>query len=115
MWPASSLNSYYVGDLLALLNVSSHEKILPTTYEKLRPPLGKHHLKIVEFIAVLLKTTNDAAQNELVSTRNIRQAIDLLFEYPYNNSLHHHVESIVFSCWIARLIASPIIFFDSAI
>ncbi|KAF5470704.1 hypothetical protein F2P56_011201 [Juglans regia] len=91
-------NSYYVGDLLALLNVSSHEKILPTTYGELRPPLGKHRLKIVEFIAVLLKTANDAAENELVSTGTIRRVIDLFFEYPYNNSLHHHVESIVFSC-----------------
>ncbi|KAG7947211.1 hypothetical protein I3843_14G082200 [Carya illinoinensis] len=87
-----------LGDLLALLNVSSHEKILPTTYGELRPPLGKHRLKIVEFIAVLLKTANDAAENELVSTGTIRRVIDLFFEYPYNNSLHHHVESIVFSC-----------------
>lgn len=29
-----------------LLNVSSDEKILPTTYGELRPPLGKHRLKV---------------------------------------------------------------------
>lgn len=34
------------GDLLILLNVSSDEKVLPTTYGELRPPLGKHRLKV---------------------------------------------------------------------
>ncbi|XP_059430546.1 uncharacterized protein LOC132164134 isoform X2 [Corylus avellana] len=87
-----------LGDLLTLLHVSSDEKILPTTYGELRPPLGKHRLKIVEFVAVLLKTANEAAENELVSSGTIRRIIDLFFEYPYNNSLHHHVESIILSC-----------------
>lgn len=34
------------GDLVKLLNVTSDEKILPTTYGELRPPLGKHRLKV---------------------------------------------------------------------
>ncbi|GFP82494.1 serine/threonine-protein phosphatase 6 regulatory subunit 2 [Phtheirospermum japonicum] len=34
-----------LGELLMLLNVSTDEKILPTTYGELRPPLGKHRLK----------------------------------------------------------------------
>ncbi|PPS06954.1 hypothetical protein GOBAR_AA13676 [Gossypium barbadense] len=87
-----------LGDLLMLLSVSSDEKILPTTYGELRPPLGKHRLKIVEFIAVLLRTGNEAAQNELVNSGAIRRVLDLFFEYPYNNALHHHVESIILSC-----------------
>ena len=36
--------------------------------------------QIVEFIAVLLRTSNDAAENELVSSGTIRQVIDLFFE-----------------------------------
>ncbi|XWS71831.1 hypothetical protein CRYUN_Cryun03dG0171400 [Craigia yunnanensis] len=87
-----------LGDLLMLLNVSSDEKILPTTYGELRPPLGKHRLKIVEFIAVLLRTGNEAAEKELVSSGTIQRVLDLFFEYPYNNALHHHVESIILSC-----------------
>ncbi|KAA3489546.1 serine/threonine-protein phosphatase 6 regulatory subunit 3-like isoform X2 [Gossypium australe] len=87
-----------LGDLVMLLNVSFDEKILPTTYGELRPPLGKHRLKIVEFIAVLLRTGNEAAQNELVNSGAIRRVLDLFFEYPYNNALHHHVESIILSC-----------------
>ncbi|KAJ4826747.1 hypothetical protein Tsubulata_016840 [Turnera subulata] len=87
-----------LGDLLMLLNVLSDEKILPTTYGELKPPLGKHRLKIVEFIAVLLRAGNEAAEKELVSSGTIKRVLDLFFEYPYNNALHHHVESIVLSC-----------------
>ncbi|GMI84056.1 hypothetical protein like AT1G07990 [Hibiscus trionum] len=87
-----------LGDLLVLLNVSSDEKILPTTYGELRPPLGKHRLKIVEFIAVLLRTGNEAAEKELVNSGTIQRVLDLFFEYSYNNALHHHVENIILSC-----------------
>eukprot|EP00256_Glycine_max_P066379 XP_025980974.1 serine/threonine-protein phosphatase 6 regulatory subunit 3-B isoform X2 [Glycine max] len=87
-----------LSELHMLLNVSSDEKVLPTTYGELRPPLGKHRLKIVEFIAVLLKTGNEVAENEMVNSGTIQRVIDLFFEYPYNNSLHHHVESIILSC-----------------
>ncbi|KAJ9178115.1 hypothetical protein P3X46_010026 [Hevea brasiliensis] len=87
-----------LGDLLMLLNVLSDDKILPTTYGELKPPLGKHRLKIVEFIAVLLRTGNEATERELVSSGTIKRVLDLFFEYPYNNALHHHVESIISSC-----------------
>ncbi|XP_019453965.1 PREDICTED: serine/threonine-protein phosphatase 6 regulatory subunit 3-like isoform X2 [Lupinus angustifolius] len=87
-----------LGELIALLDVSSDEKVLPTTYGELRPPLGRHRLKIVEFIAVLIQTGNEVAEKELVNSGTIRRVIDLFFEYPYNNALHHHVESILLSC-----------------
>ncbi|KAG8655250.1 serine/threonine-protein phosphatase 6 regulatory subunit 3 isoform X2 [Manihot esculenta] len=87
-----------LGDLLMLLNVLSDDKILPTTYGELKPPLGKHRLKIVEFIAVLLRMGNEATEEELVSSGTIKRVLDLFFEYPYNNALHHHVESIILSC-----------------
>ncbi|XP_047321488.1 serine/threonine-protein phosphatase 6 regulatory subunit 3-like [Impatiens glandulifera] len=87
-----------LGELLKLLNVSSDEKVLPTTYGELRPPLGKHRLKIVEFIAILLKTGNDVAEKELINSGTIRRVVDLFFEYPFNNALHHHAESLIYSC-----------------
>ncbi|XP_061353885.1 uncharacterized protein LOC133298577 isoform X2 [Gastrolobium bilobum] len=92
-----------LGELLVLLDVSSDEKVLPTTYGELKPPLGKHRLKIVEFIAVLLKTGNEVAEKELVNSGTIRRVIDLFFEYPYNNSLHHHIESIILSCLESKI------------
>ncbi|CAH8386581.1 unnamed protein product [Eruca vesicaria subsp. sativa] len=87
-----------LSDLLMLLNVASDTTVLPTTYGELRPPLGKHRLKIVEFIAVLLRTGSEAAQKELVSSGIIKRTLDLFFEYPYNNALHHQVETIILSC-----------------
>ncbi|XP_031401300.1 serine/threonine-protein phosphatase 6 regulatory subunit 3-like isoform X2 [Punica granatum] len=87
-----------LGHLLKLLSVSSDQKMLPTTYGELRPPLGKHRLKIVEFIAVLMRSGNEAAEEELISSRTFQRIVDLFFEYPYNNALHHQVESIVSSC-----------------
>eukprot|EP00268_Persea_americana_P025306 TRINITY_DN2466_c0_g1_i6.p1 TRINITY_DN2466_c0_g1~~TRINITY_DN2466_c0_g1_i6.p1 ORF type:complete len:584 (-),score=119.25 TRINITY_DN2466_c0_g1_i6:1229-2980(-) len=87
-----------LGDLVLLLNVSTDENVLPTTYGKLRPPLGKHRLKIVEFISVLLKVGNDIAERELVSSGAIQRILDLFFEYPFNNFLHLHVEGIIVSC-----------------
>ncbi|KAJ4970638.1 hypothetical protein NE237_003737 [Protea cynaroides] len=87
-----------LGDLLILLDVFSDEKALNTTYGELRPPLGKHRLKIVEFIAVLLRTGNEVAEKELINSGAIQRVCNLFFEYPFNNSLHHHVESIILSC-----------------
>ncbi|CAM8961320.1 unnamed protein product [Rhodiola kirilowii] len=95
-----------LGDLLVLLNVSSDESVLPTTYGVLMPPLGKHRLKIVEFITVLMKTGNEVSENELVTSGTIHRIIDLFFEYPYNNALHHHVESIINSCLESKHIST---------
>ncbi|TVU01949.1 hypothetical protein EJB05_52598 [Eragrostis curvula] len=87
-----------LGDLLKLLDITSSENVLPTTYGNLRPPLGKHRLKIVEFISVLLTIGSETAERELISQSAIKRSIDLFFQYPYNNFLHHHVENIIISC-----------------
>ncbi|KAM0827844.1 hypothetical protein ACQ4PT_067920 [Festuca glaucescens] len=87
-----------LGDLLKLLDVSSAESILPTTYGSLQPPLGKHRLKIVEFISVLLSIGSEVAEMRLIHLGAIKHVIDLFFEYPFNNFLHHHVENIIVSC-----------------
>lgn len=87
-----------LGDLLKLLDVSSTENVLLTTYGKLQPPLGKHRLKVVEFISVLLTVGSEAAEKELIRLGVVQRILDLFFEYPYNNFLHHHIENIIFSC-----------------
>ena len=74
-------------------------KFYPQPPGELRPPLGKRRLiKNVEFIAVLLRTANEIAEKELVSSGAIQRILVFFFEYPYNNSLHHHEESIILSC-----------------
>ncbi|XP_039023555.1 serine/threonine-protein phosphatase 6 regulatory subunit 3-like isoform X1 [Hibiscus syriacus] len=87
-----------LGNLLKLLDISSSESTLLTTYGKLQPPLGKHRLKIVEFISVLLMVGSEAAERKLIRLGALRRILNLFFEYPYNNFLHHHVENIIFSC-----------------
>ncbi|CAN8290624.1 unnamed protein product [Cochlearia groenlandica] len=85
-------------DLVMLLNVSTAEGVMLTTYGKLQPPLGKHRLKIVEFIAVLLTVGSEAAEKEVIRLGVVKRVVDLFFEYPYNNFLHHHVENVILSC-----------------
>ncbi|XP_062180635.1 uncharacterized protein LOC133885027 isoform X1 [Phragmites australis] len=87
-----------LGDLLKLLDITSSESVLPTTYGCLRPPLGKHRLKIVEFISVLLTIGSEIAEKELIRQSAIKHSINSFFQYPYNNFLHHHVENIIISC-----------------
>ncbi|URE22657.1 serine threonine-protein phosphatase 6 regulatory subunit [Musa troglodytarum] len=84
-----------LGDLLKLLDISSSDSDLLTTYGKLQPPLGKHRLKIVEFISVLLTTGSEAVEKELIRLGAIKRVVEL---YPFNNFLHHHVEDVVGSC-----------------
>ncbi|KHN22994.1 Serine/threonine-protein phosphatase 6 regulatory subunit 3 [Glycine soja] len=87
-----------LGDLLKLLDVSSAENLLLTTFGKLQPPLGKHRLKIVEFISVLVTVGGEAAERKLIDLGAVQRIIHLFFEYPYNNFLHHLVENIIMSC-----------------
>ncbi|KAG2589646.1 hypothetical protein PVAP13_5NG378000 [Panicum virgatum] len=68
-----------LGNLLKLLDTSA-ENVLPTTYGYLRPPLGKHRLKIVEFISVLLTIGSETAEKELIRQSAIKRSIDLFFE-----------------------------------
>ncbi|URE22645.1 serine threonine-protein phosphatase 6 regulatory subunit [Musa troglodytarum] len=63
-----------LGDLLKLLDISSSDSDLLTTYGKLQPPLGKHRLKIVEFISVLLTTGSEAVEKELIRLGAIKRA-----------------------------------------
>ncbi|XP_048490870.1 uncharacterized protein LOC104901230 isoform X2 [Beta vulgaris subsp. vulgaris] len=91
-----------LGNLLKLLDVSSEEGVLLTTYGKLQPPLGKQRLKIIEFISVLLSSGNEAAEKEVIRLGAIKRILDMFFEYSYNNFLHHHVENIILSCFESK-------------
>ncbi|GJP34040.1 hypothetical protein CLOM_g18513 [Closterium sp. NIES-68] len=84
-----------LGELIAILDLSNDDKVLPTTYGELRPPLGIHRLKIVEFIGVLLGTNSERVREELVRLGGVRTCLDLFFRFHFNNFLHHHVERMV--------------------
>uniref|UniRef100_A0A803MRX7 SIT4 phosphatase-associated family protein n=1 Tax=Chenopodium quinoa TaxID=63459 RepID=A0A803MRX7_CHEQI len=91
-----------LGSLLKLLDVSSDDSFLLTTYGKLQPPLGKQRLKIIEFILVLLSSGNEAAEKEVIRLGAVKRILDMFFEYPYNNFLHHHVENVILSCFESK-------------
>ncbi|CAI6003313.1 unnamed protein product [Closterium sp. NIES-65] len=84
-----------LGELIGILDLSNDDKVLPTTYGELRPPLGIHRLKIVEFIGVLLGTNSELVRLELVRLGGVRTCLDLFFRFHFNNFLHHHVERMV--------------------
>ncbi|PWA98638.1 ribosomal protein S7e [Artemisia annua] len=68
------------GDLLMLLNVTLNEKVLPTTYGQLKPPLGKHRLKIY----LDPKARNDT-EYKLETFSGVYRKLsgkDVVFEYP---------------------------------
>ncbi|XP_024521407.1 serine/threonine-protein phosphatase 6 regulatory subunit 3 isoform X2 [Selaginella moellendorffii] len=87
-----------LGSLLRLLDIVDDTKRLPTTYGELRPPFGIHRLKIVEFVAVLLRTQSEAARQELIRLQALQTILGFFFDYPFNNMLHTHVEAIITSC-----------------
>lgn len=97
-WQEGNILVYWAGNLLKLLDISSEDHVLLTTYGKLQPPLGKHRLKIIEFISVLVAVSSEVAEKELIRLGAVKRIFELFFEYPYNNFLHHHVEQIVISC-----------------
>jgi len=76
----TSIPVIMLGALLKLLDITSSENVLPTTYGCLCPPLGKHRLKIVEFISVLLTIGSEIAEKELISQSAIKHCIDLFFQ-----------------------------------
>ncbi|WOL18073.1 serine/threonine-protein phosphatase 6 regulatory subunit 3-like [Canna indica] len=94
----------HLDSLLKLLDVSD-VNTLPTTYGELHPPLGKYRLKVVEFVAVLLEAGGEIAEKELLRSGAIPIILDLFFKYPFNNSLHHHVENLVMSCLESKNVA----------
>ncbi|KAK8485052.1 hypothetical protein V6N11_031075 [Hibiscus sabdariffa] len=87
-----------LGDLLMLLNVSSDEKIFAYHIWRIEAASREASPEIVGFISVLLRTGNEAAEKELIRSGTIQEVLDLFFEYPFNNALHHHVENIILSC-----------------
>ncbi|KAG0485330.1 hypothetical protein HPP92_009409 [Vanilla planifolia] len=67
-----------LGELLKLLDVTASE--------------------VVEFMSVLFTLGSEDAEKELICLGALRRVLDMFFEYPYNNFLHHQVENIVSSC-----------------
>lgn len=74
-------------------------KVVPaphdTTYGVLAPPLGRVRLKVIELLAVLLRSGSETADNAVVQAGVVPMCLELFAQYPFNNLLHHCVLAMV--------------------
>lgn len=68
-----------------------------TPYGLLAPPLVRARLKVVELLAVLLRSGSSAAEAAVIQSGVVAQCLSLFATYPFNNLLHH--------CVLAMLVA----------
>ncbi|KAK4421047.1 Serine/threonine-protein phosphatase 6 regulatory subunit [Sesamum alatum] len=97
-----------LGDLLKLLDLSSEDHVLLTTYGKLQPPLGKHRLKIIEFISVLVAVSSEVAERELIRLGAVKRIHTIISYIIMWNMLYS-------LAWGARMVSLLNIFFASVI
>lgn len=82
-------------DLVALLAVKDKSKVAPTTYGILQPPLGIVRLRAVQFFSALLYSGEVDALEDAMKHKLVDKCLALMFQYPFNNTLHHEVEAIL--------------------
>jgi serine/threonine-protein phosphatase 6 regulatory subunit 3 len=62
-----------------------------TPYGVLTPPLGRARLRVVELLAVLLRSGLPSAEAAVMSADAVRICLGLFARYPFNNLLHSQV------------------------
>lgn len=85
----------HIGALSAKLSLEGDVAVQETTWGELRPPLGQVRLKVVEFFATMLRTQSPPVTESLMRMGVFAQCVGLMISFPFNNFLHHHVESMV--------------------
>ncbi|GIL84664.1 hypothetical protein Vretimale_14566 [Volvox reticuliferus] len=85
----------HLPSLVALLQQQDGVASLNTPYGVLSPPLGRAKLKVVELMAVLLRSGDVAAERGLIASNSVPVCLDLFRNYPFNNLLHHNVTAML--------------------
>ncbi|GFR52286.1 hypothetical protein Agub_g14820, partial [Astrephomene gubernaculifera] len=85
----------HLPSLVALLQQQDGAATLDTPYGLLSPPLGRAKLKVVELMAVLLRSGDVVAERGLIASNSVPVCLELFRSYPFNNLLHHSVTSMV--------------------
>ena len=70
---------------------------MKTTWGTMAPPLGLKRVKIVDLLATLLSSHNDDVATAVLDSKALPVCCELFARYPFNNFLHHHVESMMTS------------------
>jgi serine/threonine-protein phosphatase 6 regulatory subunit 3 len=68
---------------------------LETPYGLLSPPLGRAKLKVVELMAVLLRSGDTVAERGIIASGGVPVCLELFQAYPFNNLLHHSVTAML--------------------
>ncbi|GLC53905.1 hypothetical protein PLESTB_000802200 [Pleodorina starrii] len=85
----------HLPSLVSLLQQQDGAATLDTPYGLLSPPLGRAKLKVVELMAVLLRSGDVVAERGLVASNSVPVCLDLFRNYPFNNLLHHNVTAML--------------------
>lgn len=85
----------YLPKLIDFLSTEDPDSTQETPYGLLHPPLGRPRLKIVELIAVLMRTGDSNAEQAVIQTESISLCMRLFQKYPFNNLLHHSVRDLI--------------------
>lgn len=72
-----------------------------TTCNVLETPVGETRLRIVSFLALLFQTKYHIIEQELMAKNVLSSFLDLFFNYPNNNLLHHQVEQVITEIMVA--------------
>lgn len=85
----------YLPNLIEFLRSEDPGATQETPYGLLCPPLGRPRLKIVELIAVLMRTGDSNAESAVIQSEAINLCMQLFRKYPFNNLLHHSVRELI--------------------
>ncbi|GAX80154.1 hypothetical protein CEUSTIGMA_g7592.t1 [Chlamydomonas eustigma] len=67
-------------------------------YGVLSPPLGRHRLKVVELLAVLIRSNCPVVHQPFIACSALSKCMELFQSCPFNNMLHHCVASMLMAC-----------------
>jgi serine/threonine-protein phosphatase 6 regulatory subunit 3 len=81
--------------LVAFLTVDDDASRQRTTWGVMAPPLGLKRVKTVDALAVFLGSKSDAVAEAMLACDALPACFRLFHRYPFNNFLHHHVESMI--------------------
>jgi len=83
--------------LVAFLEVEGDGAMMHATWGTMAPPLGLKRVKVVDLLATLLSSHHDTVAAAVLECGALPVCCRLFAQYPFNNFLHHHVESMMTS------------------
>ncbi|KAG1662996.1 hypothetical protein FOA52_000567 [Chlamydomonas sp. UWO 241] len=92
---AVSAVAQHLQRLVETLSVASATNTQQTQCGLLTPPLGRNRLKVIELLAVLMRSGCEDAEDAVASCAALPVCLGLFAAYPLNNVLHHHIESML--------------------